>query len=103
MNFRPQKHRLSSDLLDSMVSELIEIKKNSLDKESFRNELVYKRFSNRDNPSLLTHSQINYLERKLTSDEISDYKLTQSLKKISKQLNKHMNTLINIFNKLSKE
>lgn len=103
MNFRAQKHRLSSDLVDEMIDDMIQVSINAQHKDDFRNQLIYKKFSNHQNPNLMSNSQIEYLERKLTSDEVSDYKLAQSLKRISRQLDKHMKTLVNMFNKLTEE
>lgn len=91
--------KINTKILNDVLDDLIQIKRNAVDKEAFRNKLIAQRLKRFNNASLLNANDIDRLTRNLASCE-SEYKLSLDLKRIYKVLKDYHKELLLIFNRL---
>lgn len=97
MVFRPMLMKLSDQTINEILDDLIYIKSNSLDKNKFRNQLIYNKLNDCSQlKRLMTESDINQYIRQLKNSSMSVYQLSCVIKKLNKRLIQHQKALNNI-------
>ena len=102
MIFLPRKHRFNPKYLNSIADDLIEIKKNALDKSAFRLSLIDKRLHEVNDAQLpLTEQLIYETTKQLCCKDIDEAVFAKTLRKLSRGLDKQYKYLLKLLRRLS--
>ena len=97
MVFHRNHCKLSSDVVNSVADDIIDIATIAADKSKFRNALIKERLKTSNKHSILTAYEINSMTRSLSRSYIDPAELSSALKRINKNIGKQYRLLSNIF------
>ena len=100
MNTQQNDLRLSCNVLNSMLDDLIEIKSNATNKSNFRYKLISKRLDYMNKNNVINSKDIENSISIIKENKESEYKLSRALKQVFETLNRYQNQLIVILNRL---
>ena len=101
MDFRPIKHRFSSDTVSLIIDDMLDVAKIAQDKPAYRLKLLEKRLEAEKNRTMLSGKEIQRAVEILSDKNTSAYQMSRTFKKLSVQLDKYYNQLVKVFNTLN--